>query len=143
MKKLFYLAAIVCCGVLMFTSCAPTTITFQEEDVFGRWQNDDNSGEYWVYQSSTDESGDYFWGKTWDENDDVQESDLEGDFHGNGWFKWRLDKSDLTQIHMMTVSEAQVPKVYTITVLTNTTMKYQRYVGGVKESFTFTKVSAE
>lgn len=143
MKKLLYLAAVVCFGVFAFTSCSPTTISFDEEDVFGRWQNDENPGEIWVYLSSTDETGDSFWGKTWDENEDVKEEDLDKDFHGNGWFKWHLDKSDLTQIHMMTVSEAQVPKVYTITLLTSTTMKYQRYVGGVKEQFTFTKVAAQ
>ena len=143
MKKLFYLAAAICFAVLTFTSCSSTAVSFTEEDVFGRWQNDENPGEYWVYQSLTDETGDYFWGKTWDENDDVKEEDLESDFHGNGWFKWRLDTRDLTQIHMMTISEATAPKIYTITLLTSTTMKYQRYIGGVKETYTFTKVSAQ
>ena len=69
-------------------------------------------------------------GGSWDTADGLQESDAQ-------LFEWRLEKSDLTIIHIMEMGGGRVPEYFTVTQLTATTLK-------VKDDFnvniTFTKV---
>ena len=109
---------------LFFTACGmfpgqDTKTTYTASDLSGTWL-EEYTLCYWVYTLTKDDSGEYYWGKTWDEADDVHESDLE--YHGNGWFKWSITNNNLVQIHMMNISEATVPKTYTVTSCNGTTL---------------------
>ena len=71
------------------TDCA----SYAEEEIIhadlrmvGKWQNTDNPNWYKVYYDDCDEDSGLFWGKEWDESDEVFEEDLH--YHGNGWFRW-------------------------------------------------------
>ena len=97
-----------------------TKTTYTASDLSGTWL-EEYTLCYWVYTLTKDDSGEYYWGKTWDEADDVHESDLE--YHGNGWFKWSITNNNLVQIHMMNISEATVPKTYTVTSCNGTTLQ--------------------
>ena len=127
----------------MMSSCnllGGQTESYSASQLIGTWQRTSTLGEgneVWVYQADKDNTGAYYWGKTWDEGDDVTESDVDADYHGNGWFKWQIENTDLTQIHMLTVSEAGVPKTYTVTYLDANTLKYK---DSFKKEYTFTKV---
>lgn len=109
------LVAVLLAGCSMFENKSYTAADLQ-----GTWTEDQNPLCYWVYTSTKDASGEYFWGKTWDEADDVHESDLE--FHGNGWFKWEVNGTTLKQLHVMEISDALVPKTYTIASCNSTTL---------------------
>lgn len=138
MKRLLYGLAACCLILVTFNSCdglfGPKE--FEEDLLIGKWQNDGNLGEYWVYSTETTADGNYQYGHTWDENDDVHEEDLTK--YGNGWFKWQLVKTDLTQIHLMENGGAEVPKVYTVTVLTSSKLTYKEDL--TKKTISFTKV---
>ena len=108
---------------------------YTASDISGTWVEAENPQCYWVYTLTKDDSSDYYWGKTWDEADDVHESDLE--FHGNGWFKWSITDNNLVQLHMMTISEATVPKTYTVTSCNSTTLVLKDTYG---KSTTYNKV---
>lgn len=138
MKRFLYSLAGCCLVLLSFNSCDGMfgAKEFEEDLLIGKWQNDNNPGEYWVYSTETDSTGTYQYGHTWDENDDVHESDLTP--YGNSWFKWQLVKADLTQIHLMENGGAEVPKVYTVTMLTSTRLTYKEDL--TKKTHSFTKV---
>ncbi|MDR1459744.1 MAG: hypothetical protein LBI60_05990, partial [Bacteroidales bacterium] len=65
-------------------------------------------------------------GYFWDEGEDVSENEAQT-------FTWTLEKSELTQIHDMEISGAKVPKTYTVTELTASSLKYSGH--------SFTKVN--
>ena len=113
----------------------PDTKSYTASDLSGTWSEEANPLCYWVYMLTKDDSGDYYWGKTWDEADDVHESDLE--FHGNGWFKWSITDNNLVQLHMMNISTATVPKTYTVTSCNSTTLVLKDTYG---KSLTYKKV---
>ena len=75
--------------------------------IVGKWQNSDNPKWYKVYYDDYDGDG-FFWGKEWDESEDVQEEDLI--YHGNGWFRWQKDKNQLLEMHTMDVQDTPIPK---------------------------------
>lgn len=78
---------------------------FDETMLYGTWK----SGTlYEKYTSGT--------GYTWDTSDDVDESEAQS-------FTWTLDDNTLTQYHQMEMGGI-VPKQYTITTLTETTLSY-------------------
>ena len=63
----------------------------------------------------------------------------EGDLtpYGNGWFKYKLVKSDLTEIHLMDNGGADIPKVYVVQKLTDTELEYR---DEFKKTYYFQKV---
>ena len=79
--------------------------------IVGTWQNAQNPGWFKVYYDDYDGDG-YYWGKEWDEADDVFEEDLT--YHGNGWFRWRKEGKNLKELHRMDLSDAVIPKVWTL-----------------------------
>lgn len=121
MKKTLIYATLLC-AMVGFVACTPA-VSFDEDLLIGKWEDDNSDGLYYVYLTETDETGSYQYGKTWDEKDDVTEEDLQ--YHGNGWFKWQLVQSDLTQIHLMDNGGAEIPKIYTITYLDDNTLQYK------------------
>ena len=76
-----------------------------------------------------------YYGHTWDEGDDVKESDLTP--YGNGWFKYNIQITQLKEIHMMEYGWAEITKIYTITLLNSNTLSYKDDFG---KSHTLTRV---
>ena len=116
-------------GILVFVSVVMTSCfgpsnepSFVEADLLGLWQ-EEGTEAYVRFTSEADETGEYKYGREWDEGDDV----LEGDFtpYGNGWFKYKLVKSDLTEIHLMDNGGADIPKVYQVVKLTAGELEYR------------------
>ncbi len=123
-KRLFWAFGVLCVVALSLASCQKEELNVDENNaetlLIGKWQ----SGTlYETYLSDHT-------GSTWDTKDDVSENEAQS-------FTWELDKSTLTQIHIMEVG-GNVPKVYTVTKLTSKTLSYEDDYG---KSYTFTKVN--
>ena len=118
-KTLFYLTM---CMVVTFlaVSCEPEEESFESSLLTGKWQ----SGTLY-YKYLTDGSG-----VTWDTGEDVTEAEGQA-------FTWTLVKSELTHIHILEMG-GSVPKVYTVTELTATSLKYHDDFG---VNFSFTKAA--
>ncbi len=108
------------CIVVSFlvVSCEPEQKVFDEYYLIGKWQ----SGTLFYKYLSNGTGG------TWDTADDVQENEAQA-------FTWSLVNAELTHIHILEIG-GTVPKVYTLTELTSTTLKYHDDFS----SFSFTKV---
>ena len=122
-KRILRIALVAMVGALV-ASCSLFTgpTSFQEDDLIGLWQED--STEAFVrFTAEKDSTGVYKYGCEWNEGEDVLESDLTK--YGNGWFKWKLVKADLTEIHLMENGGAELPKVYTVSKLTDTELQYK------------------
>lgn len=102
--------------------------TFKQADLLGLWQEE--GAEVFVrFTNEVDDSGEYNYGRQWDESEDIFESDLKP--YGNGWFKYKLVQSDLTEIHLMDNGGAEIPKVYVVVKLTDTELQYKNEFGVV------------
>ena len=99
---------------------------FVEADLLGLWQ-ETGTEAYVRFTNEQDDKGEYKYGREWDESEDIFESDLKP--YGNGWFKYKLVKSDLTEIHLMENGGAEVSKIYVVTKLTDTELQYKDNFG--------------
>ena len=118
MKKII-IYLISCLSIIfLISSCDKLDTSFDESLLIGSWK----SGTV-HYKYNSDYSG-----GTWDTADDVTEAEAQP-------FTWKLDKAELTQIHIMSVG-GNVPKYYTVTELTSTSLKYH---DSFLKSFSFTK----
>jgi hypothetical protein len=118
-KTLSYLTTFMMIAFLS-VSCEPTEESFDESLLTGKWL----SGTlYYKYLANGT-------GATWDTADDVTEAEAQT-------FTWTLVKSELTHIHVLETG-GSVPKVYTVTELTATSLKYH---DDFSANFSFTKVS--
>lgn len=128
MKKSFIGLAIIAI-VAGFASCNNSSVSFSESDLHGKWQEEDKNAyvKFTVELDTVSNLKDrkYHWGYEWDEGDGVYEKDVLNERYGNGWFVYALDGDQLTQAHMMSNKGADIPKVYTVTVLTNSDLKFQ------------------
>ena len=121
-KSILRIALVAMVGAVIASCSLGTEPTFQENDLLGLWQED--STEAFVrFSSEKDSTGMYKYGCEWNEGEGVFESDLTT--YGNGWFKWKLVKADLTEIHLMENGGADIPKVYTVIKLTDTELQYK------------------
>lgn len=91
------------------------------EALVGEWVNVDNPCWHKVYYDDPDEE-DGYWGKEWNEQDDVHEEDLV--WHKNGWFRWRTSKRQLLEIAQVGMKDTQIPKLYAIVAITDTLLVY-------------------
>lgn len=107
MKKLLVCLMVCFSFSVLFNSCEEDETFFQESFLIGKWAS---GTVYYKYLSD-------YSGKTWDTSDDVTEAEAQA-------FTWTLVKSELTHIHIMEVG-GDVPKVYTVTELTATSLKYK------------------
>ena len=122
MKKRTILFGVLAIVAMVMISCQSDKPTFQEADLLGLWQ--ENGQEAFVrFTAEKDSTGEYKYGREWDESDDMSESDLKP--YGNGWFKYKLVKSDLTEIHLMDNGGADISKVYTVLNLTEDALQYK------------------
>lgn len=115
-----WLLPILLAGFL-FSSCEFEELTFDDTLLFGKWQS---GTEFYRYEMDGT-------GAAWDTADDVTEAEAQG-------FTWTLVQSELTHIHVMEMGGSGVPKVYTVTQLTATSLRYRDDFG---KSYAFTKVS--
>lgn len=124
MKKNSLVLGILVLVAVAMTSCfGPSNEpSFVEADLLGLWQ-EEGTEAYVRFTSEADETGEYKYGREWDEGDDVSEGDLTP--YGNGWFKYKLVKSDLTEIHLMDNGGADIPKVYQVVKLTAGELEYR------------------
>lgn len=90
--------------------------------IVGKWQNADNPQWYKVYYDDYDEEEHLFWGKEWDENDNVEEEDL--NYHGNGWFRWEKDDNILREYATMDTRDVPIYHGYRIRLSTADTLVY-------------------
>ena len=116
-KTLFYLTMCIVVSFLV-VSCAPEEEYFDDSLLIGKWQ----SGT--LYYKYLDDGS----GGTWDTADDVTEEEAQA-------FTWTLVKSELTHIHVLEIG-GSVPKIYTVTELTSTSLEYHDDFG---VNFAFTK----
>jgi hypothetical protein len=119
-KLLYFIGLFVATSALMVSCDMAFDDPFDEALLIGKWQ----SGTVF-YKYAFDGTG-----ATWDEADDVNEDEAQT-------FTWTLVQSELTHIHVMELG-GTVPKVYTVTELTSTSLKYKDSFG---KTFTFVKVS--
>jgi len=80
--------------------------------IVGRWQNSANPQWHKVYYDDFDEDSGAYWGKEWDEADDVQEEDL--NYHGNGWFRWEKRGSTMIEYATMDTRDVPIAKIYKV-----------------------------
>ena len=93
-----------------FHSCEEEA-TFDETLLYGRWRPEKGTKLYFRYDSSYE-------GVTWNPDADQQESEGQK-------FTWKLVRSNLSQIHLMEIGDGKIPKNYTVTKLTATTLNYK------------------
>ena len=79
----------------------------------GHWTNTENTGWHKVYYDDYDGDG-RFWGKEWDESEDVLEEDLS--YHGNGWFRWEKHDDTLQELYTMDTRDVPIAHTYLILV---------------------------
>ena len=121
-KSILRIALVAMVGAVVASCSLGTEPTFQENDLLGLWQEDGKEA-FVRFTADKDSTGVYKYGCEWNEGEGVSESDLTK--YGNGWFKWKLVKADLTEIHLMENGGADIPKVYTVRKLTDTKLLYE------------------
>jgi hypothetical protein len=121
MKKIVSFLGLCIVAALLMVSCdSLINKSFDETLLYGKWQ----SGTLF-YKYISDGSG-----STWDTKDDVTEAEAQK-------FTWTLVQSELTQNHILEMG-GTVPKVFTITELTDSTLKYH---DDYSKEFSFKKVA--
>jgi len=125
MKKLIVCLVTFLSLAFVFNSCTKEDISFDETLLYGKWVSTSGVHSGSVYFKYLADGN----GGTWDTADNVLESEAQP-------FTWTLVKSELTQIHIMQIG-GNIPKVYTVTELTASSLKYHDDYGA---NFSFTKV---
>lgn len=127
MRK-FHLFALVALVTIAFTSCnmigggGKSQPEYQLSALQALWV--ENGTQHFV-RFTTEQSDEpkYFYGREWDEAEDVTEADLTP--YGNGWFKyWFETNGGLHELHLMDNDGAVIPKEYIVSVLTDTKLEY-------------------
>lgn len=120
MKKTLRYLAMLAVVTLFAVSCTKEEITYDQTLLTGKWQSGTLFYKYFADGTGT----------TWDTSDDVTEAEAQA-------FTWTLVNDLMTHIHILEMG-GSVPKVYTVTELTETTLKYHDDFG---VNFSFTKVT--
>lgn len=135
MKKLFYWTLFVFVSIA-FNSCSlfggggkSNDPNFQISDLQGLWE-ENHTQNYVRFTADRAEEYPYFYGREWDEGEDVTEQDLldtwtQLGIRGDGWFQYKFETNgNLTEIHFMDNGGGEIPKVYVVSVLTDTKLEY-------------------
>jgi hypothetical protein len=120
MKKTLQYLSMLTVVVFLAVSCTEEATSYDQTLLTGKWQ----SGTLF-YKYLADGTG-----GTWDTADDVTEAEAQA-------FTWTLVNDLMTHIHVLEMG-GSVPKIYTVTELTATSLKYQDDFG---VTFSFTKVA--
>lgn len=120
MKKTLRYLTMLMVLALLAVSCEELGNSYDQILLTGKWK----SGTlYYKYLANGT-------GGTWDTADNVTEAEAQA-------FTWTLASDLLTHIHILQVG-GSVPKIYTVTELTSTSLKYHDDFG---KNFSFTKVA--
>ena len=121
-RVLFYFAFVFVAAV--FQSCKREG-ELDETLLYGKWEPVSGTSLYFRY----DPNGE---GVTWNPDPNVDQQEEEGQK-----FRWKLQQSELEQRHNIEIiGEDIIIEIYTVTVLTATTLKYKHE----SRSFSFTKI---
>lgn len=90
--------------------------------IVGKWQNSENSHWYKVYYDDYDEEEQLFWGKEWNEAEEVFEEDL--NYHGNGWFRWEKKGKELHEYATMDARDVPIHRGYIIRLCSADSLVY-------------------
>lgn len=130
MKKRIVFLSVLAVIALTMTSCWNVPeVEFDEANLLGLWSKGDATGldsvpvEFVRFTPDQDETGEYKYGCQWNESEDIYEEDLK--LYGNGWFKYKLVNSKLTEIHLTDNGGADIPKVYRIVKLDKYELQYE------------------
>ena len=118
MKRLLVILPLL---ALLMVGCVPEETDYSPDQLYGKWVS---GTEY--YRFDTDMTG-----ATWDTADDVMESEAQP-------FTWDVTGNQLTLIHIMEMG-GNIPKAYTITLLTSTTLSFKDNYG---QSFTYSRTNS-
>lgn len=107
------------------------SFTEQEIAIYGKWADSNEVLAYTMFM--LEDAGDgFYWGKEWNEQDGVYESDL--DEHGNGWFRWRVKKNKILFIRSTNFGFS-IPAEYTITQMEDTVLGLQNRFSRSSQSY--------
>ncbi|MEI6753046.1 MAG: hypothetical protein WCK78_07745 [Paludibacter sp.] len=120
MKRITYYFLSFIALTFMFNSCSSNEIVFDQNLLIGKWVS---GTEYYRYDTGGK-------GVTWDTADNVTEAEGQA-------YTWTLVNADLTHIHILTTGGGGVPKIYTVTELTTSTLKYK---DEFNKTYSYTKV---
>lgn len=120
MKRTALFLSSILISIVFLSSCVEDILdsSYDESLIVGTWKSGTLHETYNANKT----------GSTWDTSDDVTEAEAQT-------FTWSISKDQLEQIHIMEISGTKIPKVYTLTNLTATTLSYQDDYG-VKKTFT-------
>lgn len=90
--------------------------------IVGKWQHSANPQWYKVYYDDYDEDTHKFWGKEWDEAEDLFEEDLT--YHGNGWFRWEKKGALLLEYATMDSRDVPIRQEYKLLLSSHDTLVY-------------------
>lgn len=110
MKRIIYFSILLVLASALLHSCFKED-DFDETLLHGRWKPESGTSLYFRYDSNGE-------GVTW--NPKVDQLESEGQR-----FTWELVQSELTQIHFMEIGGVGIPKIYTVTELTETRLRYK------------------
>ena len=152
-KSVFRLALVALVGIAL-SSCSlmgggGTDPSFKLSDLQGLWE-ENNTEHYVRFTTERAEEYPYYLGLEWDDAD-WDDPDMTFEEYliwnrqelghlVNGWFQYKFETSgNLTEIHFMDNGGAEIPKVYVVSLLTDTKLEY--YEKDFKSNkFYFTKV---
>ena len=100
--------------------------------LIGHWESTERPGWHRVYTDEYSGNG-YYWGKEWDESEDISEDDLVD--YGNGWFEWKMDGNNVLELAATDMNETRVPFIYTIKKLSDTELIYIEQRSKEKRAF--------
>lgn len=126
MKRIAFIAAVLCGLAIAFTSCNKDTEIGTRSQLIGQWKGTTptSDGVHFVFLDEAAEDG-YAWGYQWNEDEDISQSEvLTKDYHGNGWFMWKKNNTYLRMRHMMNASEANAAIDQTLYELTDTHLSF-------------------
>jgi hypothetical protein len=120
MKRTLRFLTMLAVITLFAVSCTKEEKTFDQSLLTGKWQSGTLFYKYFADGTGT----------TWDTADDVTEDEAQS-------FTWTLVNDLMTHMYILEMG-GKVPKVYTVTELTETSLKYHDDFG---VSYSFTKVT--
>lgn len=116
MKRIALIFSSIVLVALFSTSCSDDSVepSFDQSLIIGKWKSGTLFERYDANKS----------GASWDTEDDVTEDEAQV-------FTWTITKDQLEQIHIIE-NGGSVPKVYTITDLTASSLEYEDAYGNTK-----------
>jgi len=88
--------------------------SINESDLYGYWYNASKNEYMRIMHDEKEMQDGYYLGYEWKVGESSEELLNTVDYHGMGWFEWKLEKDQFTQYHLGRLT--LTPKTYTITL---------------------------